>query len=169
MLQDRNGITWLGSGLGETEGLLRFDGRSITTVKPKVDGWIRHILQDRAGTIWLSTRGQGIWRDKGDGFVKLTIQDDDVTKLLQANQAMMQDRQGNIWFGGSETLGTVQSNNGIWRYDGVNFKNFTINDGLNGYSVWSMLEDSAGHVWIGTRNTGLTRFDGNRFETLSEN
>jgi ligand-binding sensor domain-containing protein len=88
---------------------------------------------------------------------------------LQANQAMMQDRQGNIWFGGSETLGTVQSNNGIWRYDGVNFKNFTINDGLNGYSVWSMLEDSAGHVWIGTRNTGLTRFDGNRFETLSEN
>ena len=47
-------------------------------------------------------------------------------------------------------------------------KNFTINDGLNGYSVWSMLEDSAGHVWIGTRNAGLTRFDGNRFETLSE-
>ncbi len=46
MLQDRSGTIWLGSGLGETEGLCRFDGKSITTVKPKVDGWIRHILQD---------------------------------------------------------------------------------------------------------------------------
>lgn len=168
MLQDRNGIIWLGSGLGETEGLLRFDGKSITTVKPKIDGWIRHILQDKAGTIWLSTRNQGIWRDKGDGFAKLTIQDDDVTKLLQANQAMMQDSKGNIWFGGSETQSTVQTTNGIWRYDGVNFKNFTVKDGLNGYSIWSICEDSNGHIWIGTRNTGLTRFDGNRFETFSE-
>ncbi|MFO0941184.1 MAG: hypothetical protein U0930_10485 [Pirellulales bacterium] len=83
----------------------------------------------------MSTRSQVIWQGSGDGFVKLTIQNDDVTKLPSANQAMMQDRQGNIWFRGSETLGTVKSNNGIWRYDGVNFKNFTINDGLNGYSV----------------------------------
>lgn len=168
MLQDRNGIIWLGSGLGETEGLLRFDGKSITTVKPKIDGWIRHILQDKAGTIWLSTRIQGIWRDKGDGFAKLTIQDDDVTKLLQANQAMVQDSKGNIWLGGSETQSTVQTTNGIWRYDGVTFKNFTVKDGLNGYSIWSICEDSNGHIWIGTRNTGLIRFDGNRFETLSE-
>jgi ligand-binding sensor domain-containing protein len=168
MLQDRSGIIWLGSGLGETEGLVRFDGKSITTIKPKIDGWIRHILQDKSGAIWLSTRSQGIWRDSGDGFVKLTIQDDDVTKLLQANQAMMQDRKGNIWFGGSEVVGTVQTNSGIWRYDGVHFKNFTIKDGLSAFGVWSIFEDSAGHIWVGTRNTGLTRFDGSHFVHFSE-
>ncbi len=168
MLQDRRGIIWLGSGLGETEGLVRFDGNSIATVKPKIDGWIRHILQDRAGAIWLSTRSQGIWRGNGDGFAKLTIQDDDVTKLLQANQAMQQDRMGNIWFGGSEVVGTVETNSGIWRYDGENFKNFTIKDGLSAYSVWSMFEDANGYVWIGTRNTGLIRFDGNHFVHFSE-
>jgi ligand-binding sensor domain-containing protein len=168
MLQDRSGIIWLGSGLGETEGLCRFDGKSITTVKPKIDGWIRNIRQDKSGAIWLSTRSQGIWRDSGDGFVKLTIQDDDVTKLLQANQAMMQDSKGNIWFGGSEVVGTVQTNSGIWRYDGVNFKNFTIKDGLSAFGVWSMFEDANGHIWIGTRNTGLTRFDGNHFVHFSE-
>jgi ligand-binding sensor domain-containing protein len=168
MLQDRDGIIWLGSGLGETEGLCRFDGKSITTVKPKIDGWIRHILQDKSGAIWLSTRIQGIWRDSGDGFVKLTIQDDDVTKLLQANQAMMQDSKGNIWFGGNEVVGTVQTNSGIWRYDGVNFRNFMIRDGLSAYAVWSMFEDANGHIWIGTRNTGLTRFDGNHFVHFSE-
>ncbi len=168
MLQDRSGTIWLGSGLAETEGLCRFDGKSITTVKPKIDGWIRHILQDKAGAIWMLTRSQGIWRDSGDGFAKLIIQNDDVTKLLQSNQAMMQDRMGNIWFGGSEVVGTVQNNSGIWRYDGVNFKNFTIQDGLNAFSVWSMYEDTNGHIWVGTRNTGLNRYDGNRFETLSE-
>jgi ligand-binding sensor domain-containing protein len=168
MLQDRSGVIWLGSGLGETEGLVRFDGKSITTVKPNIDGWIRHILQDKAGSIWLSTRSQGIWRDNGDGFAKLTIQDDDVTELLQANQAMKEDSMGNIWFGGSEVVGTVQTNSGIWRYDGVNFKNFTIKDGLSVYGVWSMLEDANGHIWIGTRNTGLTRFDGTQFLQMSE-
>jgi ligand-binding sensor domain-containing protein len=168
MLQDRSGIIWLGSGLGEIEGLCRFDGKSITTHKPKIDGWIRHILQDKAGAIWLSTRSQGIWRDRGDGFAKLIIQDDDVSKLFQCNQAMMQDRTRNIWFGGSEVVGTVQTNSGIWRYDGVNFKNFTIKDGLSAYGVWSMYEDNAGHIWVGTRNTGLTRFDGNHFEQFSE-
>lgn len=168
MLQDRSGIIWLGSGLGETEGLMRFDGNSITTVKPKIDGWIRHILQDKAGAIWLSTRSQGIWRNKGDGFAKLTIQDDKVTELLQANQAMQQDSLGNMWFGGSEVVGAVHTNSGVWRYDGMNFKNFTIKDGLSAFSVWSMLEDAKGHIWIGTRNTGLTRFDGTHFLPLSE-
>lgn len=168
MLQDRNGIIWLGSGLGETEGLCRFDGISITAVKPKIDGWIRQILQDKSGAIWLSTRSQGIWRDDGDGFEKLIIQDVKVTKLLQANQAMMQDRRGNLWFGGSEVMGSVQTNSGIWRYDGVNFKNFTVKDGLSAFSVWSLLEDSAGRIWVGTRNTGLTRHDGNRFVQFSD-
>lgn len=168
MLQDRSGIIWLGSGLGETEGLIRYDGKSITSIKPKMDGWIRQILQDKSGAIWLSTRSQGIWRNTGDGFVKLHIQDDKIGELLQVNQAMMQDRSGNIWFGGSESVGTVQSNGGIWRYDGVNFKNFTIEDGLSTYGVWSMLEDTAGNIWIGTRNTGLTRFDGSHFVSLSE-
>ncbi len=81
----------------------------------------------------------------------------------------MQDRQGNIWFGGSEILGTVQSTNGIWRYDGVNFKNFTINDGLRGLQ---RLEHARRFLWATSglvlANTGLTRFDGNRFETLPE-
>lgn len=168
ILQDRNGIIWLGSGLGEVEGLCRYDGQAITTVKPKIDGWIRQILQDKSGAIWLSTRSQGIWRNDGQGFTKFSIQDDRVTELLQCNQAMMQDGKGNIWFGGSESLGSVQTNSGIWRYDGEKFQNFTDSDGLSAYSVWSMLEDTAGHVWVGTRNTGLTKFDGKLFLPFSE-
>ena len=88
--------------------------------------------------------------------------------VLQSNQAFIQDSLGNIWFGGSEIVGTVQTNSGVWRYDGVNFKNFTIKDGLSSYGVWSMFEDTAGHIWVGTRNTGLTRFDAKHFVQFSE-
>ncbi|MEQ1906274.1 MAG: two-component regulator propeller domain-containing protein [Pirellulaceae bacterium] len=168
MLQDRSGTIWLGSGLGEVEGLCRFDGKSITTVNPKIDGWIRKIIEDKNGAIWLSTRSKGIWRDNGDGFVKITIQDDRVSELLLCNQSLMQDRKGNIWFSGSETVGTVQTNSGIWRYNGEKFENFTAKDGLSDYGVWSMLEDDAGHIWVGTRNTGLSRSDGTRFVPFSE-
>ncbi len=126
------------------------------------------MLEDKKGTVWLSTRSQGLWRDDGPGFAKFSVQDNRVTSLLECNQAMMQDRLGNIWFGGSETIGTVETNSGIWRYDGTNFKNYTAKDGLGVYSVWSMLEDNEGHIWVGTRNTGLYRFDGSRFTSFSD-
>ena len=80
----------------------------------------------------------------------------------------MHDRLGNVWFGGNETVGTVETNSGIWRFDGLNFKNYTVEDGLSVYSVWSMFEDRAGQIWVGTRNTGLTRFDGTRFISYSK-
>lgn len=90
------------------------------------------------------------------------------TGTLQMNQAMMQDKAGNIWFSGGEKAGTVENDGGVWRYDGSNFKNYTVKDGLSVYSVWSMLEDDSGAIWIGTRNTGLYRFDGSRFASFSE-
>jgi ligand-binding sensor domain-containing protein len=167
MLQDRNGIIWLGSGMGEVEGLCRYDGMTIASCKPNVDRWIRGILEDGRGVIWLTTRHKGVWRSSGTEFERIANLDERNTDILQNNQAMMQDRAGNIWFGGGEGEG-VESNGGIWRFDGANFKNYTAKDGLGDYSVWSMLEDRTGHVWVGTRNTGLYKFDGTRFKRISE-
>lgn len=45
---------------------------------------------------------------------------------------------------------------------------FTTKDGLINYDVWSILEDRAGNLWVGTRNTGLCRFDGKTFTSFSE-
>ncbi len=62
----------------------------------------------------------------------------------------LQDKAGNIWFG---TTGE-----GVYRYDGKTFTQFTVADGLNSNTVWSMLEDKEGYIWIGT-NKGLCRYD----------
>ena len=65
----------------------------------------------------------------------------------------LQDRAGNLWFG---TTGE-----GVYRFDGKLFTQFTEKDGLNSNKVWSMLEDNAGNIWIGTSN-GICRYDGNK-------
>lgn len=79
--------------------------------------------------------------------------------------SMLQDRQGNLWFG---TL------DGVSRYDGHTFTHYTTREGLVNNFVWSMMEDSRGHLWFGTEG-GLSRYDGHCFtnyttnEGLSEN
>ena len=62
----------------------------------------------------------------------------------------LMDRAGNLWFG--------TSGEGVYRYDGKYFTNFTEKDGLSSNTVWSILEDKDGNIWVGT-DAGLCRFD----------
>ena len=57
---------------------------------------------------------------------------------------------------------------GLSRYDGTSFTRFTTKDGLIHNSIWSILEDKAGNIWVGTRETGLSLYDGKAFVTYSE-
>ena len=65
----------------------------------------------------------------------------------------LQDKAGNMWFG---TTGE-----GVYRYDGKSFTQFTKKDGLSSNKVWSILEDKVGNIWIGTED-GICRYDPKR-------
>lgn len=67
---------------------------------------------------------------------------------------MLEDRQGNLWFG---TLGK-----GVARFDGTELTYFTIEDGLPGNGVVNIVEDKEGILWFGTQS-GLSRYDGSTF------
>ena len=169
LLEDKNGVIWLGSGMppGE-EGICRFDGKSITSFKPEGNGWIRTIVEDKKGVIWLSTRSRGNWRYDGHNFTKFTNKEGIGNPLIV-------DRTGSIWFSGGENENGYGGGGGIWRYDpsasptaaSKSFKNFTTKDGLGDYSAWCMVEDRDGNIWVGTRNIGLYRFDGKTFTNFS--
>lgn len=160
-LEDSSGIIWMGSGPIAEEGVIRFDGKSITSTKPNGDGWIRRMIKDKNETIWFSGRSHGNFIYNGKDFINFT-------KKAAIGNPILVDKAGNIWFSGEEKLSTVESDGGIWCYDGTTFKNYTTNDGISKYSVFSMLEDKNGNIWIGTRNCGLHRYDGKTFETFSE-
>jgi ligand-binding sensor domain-containing protein len=63
----------------------------------------------------------------------------------------LQDKAGNMWFG---TTGE-----GVYKYDGKTFTNYTTKDGLAHNQVWCVYEDKAGNIWFGTGD-GATCFDG---------
>ena len=71
---------------------------------------------------------------------------------------IFQDRSGAMWF--CSTL------NGLWKYDGKSFTQFTRAQGLPDDDIRCIVQDKKGNLWIGT-GLGISRFDGNKFENLS--
>ncbi|MFZ9848774.1 MAG: ligand-binding sensor domain-containing protein, partial [Flavobacteriales bacterium] len=48
-----------------------------------------------------------------------------------------------------------------------NFRNYSVKDGVAQSQVYSLLQDSRGFLWMGTRGGGITKFDGINFKTYS--
>jgi ligand-binding sensor domain-containing protein len=71
-----------------------------------------------------------------------------------------QDNAGNLWFG---TL-----NEGVYRYDGKSFTQFTKKDGLNDNAVNAIIEDKVGNILFGT-NSGVSKYNGKSFTNFTDN
>jgi ligand-binding sensor domain-containing protein len=69
----------------------------------------------------------------------------------------LQDRKGNLWF--------ATTADGVFRYDGKSFTNFTTKDGLNSNGIFAIYEDKKGNIWFGT-DKGLCRYDGKTFTPI---
>jgi ligand-binding sensor domain-containing protein len=66
-------------------------------------------------------------------------------------RTIRQDRKGNMW---------IVSVEGIIRYDGKSFTNFTTKVGA--HKSWDVLEDRLGNIWF-----GASRYDGKSFRTFT--
>ena len=165
MLQDRNGTIWFGSGYPAMEGIIRYDGKSLEQFKPKKEGWIRNIINGKNGDILFATRNSGVCRYNGKGFSNTTQPNEMVNSYMMD---CLIDKKGNTWFisdYGDQLNDTI---GGVWRYDGKFFVKYSTKDGLKNNAVFLIMEDSAGKIWVGTRNTGLYRFNGKSFDSFSE-
>lgn len=69
----------------------------------------------------------------------------------------IEDKDGNLWFG---SVGE-----GLYKYDGKLFVHFGMEQGLNSNFIYSILQDKAGNVWVGT-NKGLNRFEGSKLVSI---
>ena len=76
-----------------------------------------------------------------------------------AVQAVLQDRAGFLWAG---------TQNGLYRYDGNRFTEFTSREGLPGSRIESLYEATDGTLWVST-DRGLARRGRDRFESVATN
>ena len=71
--------------------------------------------------------------------------------LASANiTSVLQDSRGYLW------LSTLD---GVSRFDGTSFLNYSAPDDLPDPIVWTVAEDPAGRIWLGTNGEGLVRLE----------
>lgn len=164
MFEDKKGNLWFGSGPMTFEGIVFYDGKTLTNFKLENEGWIRKITQDKNGALLFDTRHIGVITYDEKKFSPYPEPPQLIKELLNT---ILVDSKGNIWYGSDYTNNDITSGD-LWKFDGKTFVEFTKKDGLSNTAVYTILEDRGGSIWIGTRNTGLYRYDGKTFTNFSE-
>lgn len=119
----------------------------------RVSEYVREVFEDRDGTLWFGTNGDGIVRLDGD---QLTYLSWDEGFDGSAVRGIAQSADGAMWFA---------TDAGVTRMVDDGFTNWKPRDGLLAPSVWSLHIDRGGTVWAGT-HAGLCRFDGQTWEAF---
>lgn len=159
LAMDKNGLLWVGS-IG---GLYHFDGVQFipsplpeaTVENPEYmlsDKLVKKIIEDKNGTMWFATDGNGIFKFNNGKFTHLTTKNG----LTDNNTAgILEDSQGNIW------IGTYYG--GVSKFDGKTYTNFTQDGIITGEETYNFYEDSRGNIWFTAEGYGVYRYDGVSF------
>ncbi|MCF1191441.1 hypothetical protein LRR18_07580 [Mangrovimonas sp. AS39] len=123
------------------------------TFNGKVSEFIWQIYQDKNAHYWFGTNHDGILFYDNNSLKHYTSKDGIGGNAVRA---ILEDQEGNIWFGTS---------NGLTNYNGNIFKNYTVADGLIDNEIWSITIDRNGLIWIGTVG-GVSTFNGKTFKTF---
>jgi ligand-binding sensor domain-containing protein/signal transduction histidine kinase len=146
IVKDKSGNIWFGT---DGSGVIKYDGikfTKYTTRQGLPSNSVLSIFQDKSENLWFGYFG-GVCKYNGKCFVdyKLFPGGEDFV------QCIGQDIDGNMWFG--------TGGDGVFTFDGKNFGNITITEGLAANNVLSfMLDVNNGDFWVGTYR-GLSRFD----------
>lgn len=176
--EDKSGNLWFGT----QSGLSKFDGKNFTNFTRKeglCSDRVSNLLVDKSGKLWVGT-WDGICTFDGSKFSNFDLPKPDVElqdyqkATLNWTTEIIEDRQGNIWFG--------RDGYGACRFDGKNFTHFTKKEGLASNNVQVICADKRGNIWFGSRvaendhpdpksrfgDGGLSRFDGKSVSQFPE-
>gem|GEM_PF-5230282 len=159
ILEDRNGILWIGTvnGLNTFDrtnfvfSVLRHDADNPMSLS---ESRVWPLAEDREGNLWVGTLGGGINRlEKSTGAIAVYKNEGQAANSLARNNvtALLTSKAGHLWVG-MEEGGLDMFVHGKDEYDRQReeFKHF-----LQGMSVTSIAEDSAGNIVAGTAGSGL--------------
>ncbi|UII23421.1 hybrid sensor histidine kinase/response regulator transcription factor [Fulvivirga ligni] len=141
--------------VGTTAGLFTYTKdldftrfKSSQVLFDKADVKFSKLLWDNSSTFWLGTNSHGLYQY----FIqKDSLSHVNTNDLANATiRELYQDSKSNIW------IGTKSS--GLYRYEKGDFQYFTIKNGLPSHTIFSVLEDNAGKIWL-TTNKGVSRYD----------
>ena len=126
------------------------------------DDWVFSFLEDREGTLWIGTFGGGLYRfdpEKETFAHYQNVPGDPHSLSNNLVVSIVQDREGDLWIGiGGGIDKLVLSEAEGFDQGAETFSHYRENDGLPSDSVYCMVDDGQGHLWVST-GKGLSRFD----------
>ncbi len=168
LLQSRAGEWWAAT----TGGLCRYaavKAESLANRAPEEcfepDATIFQIFEDSKGGIWASAQTPG-----GDRLIRWDPATSMATRVSELPtrdglvKSFAEDRHGNIWLG-------LWGTGGLYRYNGQRFDLMVPRDFSEPATIFSLLADSKGRLWIGAdyglglvENPGAEKFQMRRFD-----
>jgi ligand-binding sensor domain-containing protein/serine phosphatase RsbU (regulator of sigma subunit) len=119
--------------------------------------FIRSLLFDKDGNLWMGTVSAGVSRYDGRSFTNFTEKNGLSNNTVLA---ILQDKTGKIWFG--------TEGGGACCYDGKTFTWFTKDEGMADNTILAICEDKNGNIWFGTNGAGVCKYDGKSITTYDE-
>jgi len=160
IFEDSKGRIWVGTN-GQGVNVLQ-DNKVIVRYTPApagagdlrlpVNGYIRAIEEDRDGNIWIGCHGGGlaVYHPKDNSF---TVYDQNNSRLPSDKiYALLCDSKGRMW------VGTYGGGLSVFDKGSGQFINYTEKDGLQNTTIYQVVEDAQGRIWVST-NTGISSFD----------
>jgi signal transduction histidine kinase/ligand-binding sensor domain-containing protein len=164
--QDREGVLWIGTIAG---GLNKLDYDERVFVHYRNDpndpsslsnNWVRSFWEDREGAVWIGTGGGGLNRfdPDSDEFTRHE-HDPGEPDSVSSNfvSQIVEDSQGMLWLATGSGLDRLDPTTGRFKHYQHDPSDPTSLSESN--SVWSILPDDDGILWVATIGGGLDRFD----------
>ncbi len=143
--QDATGAIWFTSNDAGVQYLKDGTVHSFNSLINKFN--VGPILVDRQQQVWVGTKpafGDGLFQMSYGGFQVAPGNPVTGRKVYSLHQ----DRWGALWVGTPD---------GLAKWDGTNWTNFTMQQGLSANIVRAIADDADGNIWIGTERGGLNR------------
>ncbi|MGE3173775.1 MAG: two-component regulator propeller domain-containing protein [Planctomycetota bacterium] len=177
VFQAKNGDRWFGS---DGQGVYRWDGKTLihyTTEDGLSGNRIRGIQGDQAGNVYFTTF-DGICRFDGRAFHTLPVV---AGEGAGDGWRLHPEDLWFHWFTGMPSAPQAPDAapiEGPYRFDGTTLYHLRLpksdldtgatNRRWSPYEVYDIYRDRRGHVWIGTGEFGVCRYDGRSFGWLYE-
>jgi signal transduction histidine kinase/ligand-binding sensor domain-containing protein len=166
--EDSIGNLWLATD----NGLLYYDRTNNKTItyhhdpsNPAsiCDSYQDVVYIDKSGRLWIGTpKGLDLFIPASGEFkhIKTCKTHNDTIASSIYFLDIIEDREGNVWFGSSDGLFCLESQKESGEFELIHFKNEPADAGsLSNNRAKSLLIDSDGKLWIGTENGGINLFD----------
>jgi len=157
IIQDTYGFMWFGT----EDGLNKYDGYKFTVYRHDPDdslslksNWITSLYEDQSGILWITTLGSGLFRFDREKEDFIHYKPPGLTAITIEQVVEYQYRGQDVrWVGGY---------NGLFKIDLATSTctHYPHTDKDTPYDwIMTMVVDSSGKVWIGSRGDGLHKFN----------